>query len=77
MSDLPEPKGVKTKLFGVSLIILGWLNLMVSWRGSLEASVWQILILGAGIAIFALGAAKGASHTQSGQSGQSDGGERI
>lgn len=59
MSEISPPKGVKTKLFGVSLIILSSLNLMVSWRGSLEASLWQVLILCVGIALFALGAAMG------------------
>lgn len=71
MTEHAPPKGVKTKLFGVSLIILASLNLMVSWRGSLDVNLWQVLILAVGIALFALGAAKGASH------GQSDGGGRI
>ncbi len=59
MSEPTPPKGVKTKLFGVSLIILACLNLMVSWRGSMEASLWQVLILCVGIGLFAYGAAKG------------------
>ena len=58
MPDNSPPKGVKSKLFGVSLIILASLNLMVSWRGSLDVSLWQVLILGIGIAVFAFGAVK-------------------
>ena len=71
MSEAAEPKGVKTKLFGVSLIILASLNLMVSWRGSLDVNLWQVLLLGVGIALFALGAAMGASNSQL------DGGKKI
>lgn len=71
MTDSPEPGGVKTKLFGVSLIILASLNLMVSWRGSMDVNLWQVLILGAGFAVYALGAAMGASRRQP------DGGERV
>jgi hypothetical protein len=63
MTDLPTPKGVKTKLFGVSLIILASLNLMVSWRGSMDVNLWQVLILGVGIALYAIGAAKGSVKT--------------
>lgn len=64
MSEPTAPKGVKTKLFGVSLIILSSLNLMVSWRGSLDVNMWQVLILGVGIALFALGAAHSSSSSK-------------
>ena len=64
MTEFSPPKGVKTKLFGVSLIILASLNLMVSCRGSLEASLWQMLILGVGIAFYAVGAARGAAKSR-------------
>ncbi|MBL6931809.1 MAG: hypothetical protein ISR45_02585 [Rhodospirillales bacterium] len=65
MTELSPPKGVKMKLFGVSLIILASLNLMVSWRGSLDVNLWQVLILGIGFFFYAIGAAKGASRPQS------------
>lgn len=63
MTEIVPPRGVKSRLLGVSLIILASLNLMVSWRGGLEISLWQVLILGVGVAFFGYGAAKGASHT--------------
>ena len=63
---LPPPKGVKTKLFGVALIILASLNLMVSWRGSLDVNLWQVLILAVGIGLFLLGAARGNKQPRGG-----------
>ena len=59
-----SPKGVVTKIFGVVLIILGSLDMMLSWRGGMEVNPFHIGIFASGIVLFALGAAMGASRRQ-------------
>ncbi|NQU56999.1 MAG: hypothetical protein HQ513_07175 [Rhodospirillales bacterium] len=70
-----NPKGVVTKIFGVVLIILGSLDMMLSWRGGMEVNPFHVGIFMGGIVLFALGAALGGSRGASRR--QSDGGEKI
>jgi len=66
-----NPKGVVTRIFGVVLIILGSLDMMLSWRGGMEVNAFHAGIFMVGIILFALGAAMGASRRQS------DEGEKV
>lgn len=52
-----ERRGVKTRLIGVVLIILGFLNSLLTLRGGLPSEEYLILIA-IGVAIFAIGAAR-------------------
>lgn len=52
--DTPK-KGVKTKIFGVILIVLGALNSMLSFRGGFEISSLHNAILAAGIVLYIIG----------------------
>jgi hypothetical protein len=56
--DMPhERRGVKTRLIGVVMIILGVLNSLLTLRGGLPSEEYLILIA-AGAAIFAIGAVR-------------------
>ena len=57
----PPKKGVKSKIFGVILVILGSLDLMLSWRGGLEISGFYVLLVLSGVAIFCMGAIRGSA----------------
>jgi len=59
-----NPKGVLTRIFGVVLIILGSLDMMLSWRGGMEVHTFFIGIFVTGIVLFAIGAVMGASRRQ-------------
>lgn len=56
-------KGVKTKLFGVVLIILGVLDSMLSWRGGFAVSDLYILLIASGISLYVIGAIRQGSKT--------------
>ena len=58
MTDAPTRKGVKTKLFGVLLIILGAMDSMLSWRGGFDAGNYYLALIAAGVALFAIGAVR-------------------
>lgn len=58
MSEVAAKKGVKTKLLGVILIILGALDSMLSWRGGFEAGDGYLVLIAAGLALFAVGAVR-------------------
>ncbi len=58
MSEVAAKKGVKTKLLGVILIILGALDSMLSWRGGFEAGDGYLVLIAAGMALFAVGAVR-------------------
>ena len=60
MDDPGVRKGVKTKLFGVLLIILGALDSMLSWRGGFAPSGFYVFLLLAGMALYGLGSVRGA-----------------
>ena len=51
-------KGVKTKLLGFVLMILGFLDSMLTLRGGVPAYEFLLLIL-AGAGLFAIGAVRG------------------
>jgi hypothetical protein len=65
-----NPKGVITKIFGVVLIILGSLDMMLSWRGGMEVNPFHIGLFLGGIVLFALGAARASSRRQSDRGGR-------
>ncbi len=56
-------KGVKTKLFGVVLIILGALDSMLSWRGGFSVSDFYVLLIASGILLYIVGAIRQGSKT--------------
>lgn len=58
MSEVAAKKGVKTKLLGVILVILGALDSMLSWRGGFEAGDGYLGLIAAGLALFAVGAVR-------------------
>ena len=64
----PEPdqpavkKGVVFKLFGVVLISLGALDTMTAWRGGFAISATFIVLIAAGMLLFAVGAIRGRSE---------------
>lgn len=60
MDEPGARKGVKTKLFGVLLIILGALDSMLSWRGGFAPSGIYVFLLAAGVALYGLGSVRGA-----------------
>lgn len=60
MDDPGAKKGVKTKLFGVLLIILGGLDSMLSWRGGFAPSGIYVFLLAAGVALYGLGSVRSA-----------------
>lgn len=56
--DMPhERRGVKTRLIGVVMIILGVLNSLLTLRGGLPSEEYLILIA-AGATVFAIGAVR-------------------
>jgi hypothetical protein len=55
--DSHERRGVKTRLFGVVLMILGFLDSLLTLRGGMPNEKYLILI-GIGAAIFAIGAVR-------------------
>ena len=56
-------KGVKTKLFGVILILLGVLDSMLSWRGGFVVSDFYVLLIASGIFLYIIGAIRQGSKT--------------
>ncbi len=56
MTEAPDRKGVKTKLFGVLLVILGALDSMLSWRGGFDAGNAYLVLIAVGMTLFASGA---------------------
>lgn len=56
--DMPhERRGVKTRLIGVAMIILGVLNSLLTLRGGLPSEEYLILIA-VGAAVFGIGAVR-------------------
>ncbi len=52
-----ERRGVKTRIIGVVLIVLGFLDSLLTLRGGLPSEQYLVLIA-IGAAIFAIGAAR-------------------
>ena len=63
MSEIQTKKGVKTKLFGVLLIILGALDSMLSWRGGFGAGSHYLVLIAAGMALNGFGAVRQRGQT--------------
>ena len=63
MSEIQVRKGVKTKLFGVLLVILGAMDSMLSWRGGFDAGNFYLALIAAGLALFAIGAIRQRRHS--------------
>ena len=62
---LPENrprKGVAIKLFGVTLVCLGVLDSMLSWRGGFQVEGAYALMIALGVFLYALGAIRGGSR---------------
>jgi predicted membrane channel-forming protein YqfA (hemolysin III family) len=55
-------KGVKTKLFGVVLIVLGTLDSMLSWRGGFALSDLYVVLIACGVFLYAIGAIRHGSR---------------
>ncbi len=72
MATEARKKGVKTKLFGVVLIALGALNSLLWWHGGLGDTNAPLILIACGVALFAIGAARGARHDRR-KSGTLDG----
>jgi len=49
-------RGVKTKLLGVVLLIVGTMDSMLSWRGGLVVNDFYVFLLVAGITLYIIGA---------------------
>ncbi len=58
-------RGVKTKLFGFILMVLGVLDSLLTLRGGVPAYEFLLLIL-LGACVFAIGAVRGARRPPSG-----------
>jgi hypothetical protein len=54
-----EKKGVAIKFFGMSLILLGSLNMVFYWRGGFPMSPLHPIVMGVGIALFIFGGLRG------------------
>jgi hypothetical protein len=55
-ADSKSNRGVVTRLLGVILIILGWLDSMLAWRGRFAVSDDYILLVASGGFIYFIGA---------------------
>lgn len=51
-----SPAGVIFRLFGVVLIFVGALDSMLSWRGGAAQDNFYLILIGAGMFLFAIGA---------------------
>lgn len=52
-------KGVKSRIFGVVMMILGGLDGMLAWRGGFEPSPLFLALFAAGALLFAVGVIRG------------------
>ena len=59
-SASPEPgnRGAIIRLFGVIMIILGWLNTMLSWRDGFEVVPFHALLIVTGLILCLIGAVR-------------------
>ena len=57
-------RGVKTKLLGFTLIVLGVLDSLLTLRGGFPAYEFLLLIF-VGVCVFAIGAVRGAQQSSS------------
>ena len=55
LGDRPPTKGVKTKLIGFTLVLLGVLDSLLFLRGGQDVSHFFIVLIGLGFLIFVIG----------------------
>jgi hypothetical protein len=56
-------RGAIFRIFGVILIILGWLDTMLSWRGGLEIVPFHAMLMVMGLVLYMIGAIRRRSHS--------------
>ncbi len=56
-------RGAIFRLFGVILIILGWLNTMLSWRGGFEIIPFHAMLMVTGLLLYLIGAIRRAGRS--------------
>ena len=58
VTDIPFDgnRGAIFRIFGVILIILGWLDTMLSWRGGFEIHPFHAMLLVTGLVLYTIGA---------------------
>ena len=56
MADPGPAKGVIRRLLGVTLIFLGMLDSMLSWRAGVAGSGFHVVLIASGITLYAIGA---------------------
>ncbi len=64
MSARGEPRGVKTRLFGVILVFVAMMNAMLHWRGGFDLGTGAIVLFAVGISLYAIGAVRGRRNEQ-------------
>ncbi len=59
-ADLPRrsSRGAFARMFGVILIILGTLDIMLSWRGAFEIVPFHVMLIAAGLLLCLIGAVR-------------------
>ncbi|MCP4381036.1 MAG: hypothetical protein GY798_06390 [Hyphomicrobiales bacterium] len=55
-SDIGSSRGAILRLFGVILIILGALDIMLSWRGGFEVFSFHVMLFVTGQVLYVIGA---------------------
>ncbi len=53
--ERPPKRGVKTKILGVCLLFLGFMDSMLAWRGGFEVDQLYVVFIVAGLALVAIG----------------------
>jgi len=51
-----DSRGAVFRIFGVILVILGWLDTMLSWRGGFEVQPFHAMLLVTGLLLYMIGA---------------------
>jgi hypothetical protein len=64
MPEQSSSKGSIIRLFGVVLIFLGVLDSLLSWRGGFALDGFYVLLIGAGLFLYAMGAVRRGSASQ-------------
>ncbi len=64
MTEPMPRKGVKTRLIGVVLIFLGFMDSLLSWRGGVELSDFYVLLIAAGLGLYAIGSIRNTHGTR-------------
>ncbi len=57
-NEVPR-KGVKTKIIGVIMMLLGGLNSMLLWKGGMPVSASFLFIFVAGVFLYVIGTIRG------------------